>query len=160
ISGWSLAAGGWARLILEPARVGMPATSNRFFTANGTPASGPSGLRASRALSIACARSSARSLVTAVNELRTGSRSVMRASAASITAAAGTRPAVTAAAISPAEAQAVSIAGSGLVDRCGLGIVRQFPPADQRGKLHCDFEVGAHGWLPLRFERKAKQRGG
>ena len=31
-----------SRLIFEPASVGRPATSNRFLTANGTPASGPS----------------------------------------------------------------------------------------------------------------------
>ena len=34
-------AGGRSRLILEPARVARPATSMRFLTANGTPASGP-----------------------------------------------------------------------------------------------------------------------
>ena len=33
--------GGRSRLILEPARVGSPAISNRFLTANGAPASGP-----------------------------------------------------------------------------------------------------------------------
>ena len=33
--------GARSRLIFEPARVGRPRTSNRFFTANGTPASGP-----------------------------------------------------------------------------------------------------------------------
>ena len=37
-----------SRLILEPASVGRPATSNRFLTANGTPASGPSGLPRAR----------------------------------------------------------------------------------------------------------------
>ena len=36
-------AGGASRLIFEPASVGSPATSNRFLTANGTPASDPSG---------------------------------------------------------------------------------------------------------------------
>ena len=34
-------AGARSRLILEPARVGSPSTSNRFLTANGAPASGP-----------------------------------------------------------------------------------------------------------------------
>ena len=40
ISVASRAAGGASRLIFEPASVGNPAMSNRFFTANGTPASG------------------------------------------------------------------------------------------------------------------------
>ena len=35
-----------SRLIFEPARVVRPLTSNRFFTANGTPASGPTFLPA------------------------------------------------------------------------------------------------------------------
>src|SRR5580658_9811198 len=43
INAASRAAGGLSRLILEPASVGRPATSNRFLTANGTPASGPAG---------------------------------------------------------------------------------------------------------------------
>ena len=42
-------AGGRSRLIFEPARVGSPFTSNRFFTANGAPASGPSGSPFARA---------------------------------------------------------------------------------------------------------------
>ena len=42
----SAAAGGRSRLMREPASVGRPATSIRFFTANGTPASGPTGLPA------------------------------------------------------------------------------------------------------------------
>ena len=41
--------GAWSRLIFEPASVARPATSNRFLTANGTPASGPSGLPSPRA---------------------------------------------------------------------------------------------------------------
>ena len=36
------------RLILEPASVGSPSMSNRFLTAKGTPASGPSGLSRAR----------------------------------------------------------------------------------------------------------------
>ena len=42
-------AGARSRLIFEPARVGRPATSKRFFTAKGTPASGPGGRPAARA---------------------------------------------------------------------------------------------------------------
>ena len=64
----SRAAGGRSRLIFEPARVGRPATSKRFLTANGTPASGP-GVRRPRAASTAAARASARCPVTAVNAL-------------------------------------------------------------------------------------------
>ncbi len=108
ISGWSCAAGGSSRLIFEPARVGSPFTSNRFFTAKGTPARGPSFFRFARAASIARARFSARSASTSVNELSTGSRAVMRASASSTTVTAETRPLATAAAISPAVAQPLS----------------------------------------------------
>ena len=96
ISGGSATAGGWSRLILEPASVVRPATSNRFLTANGTPASGPSGLPPVRAASIARALAIARSAVTAVNALSTGSRVAMRASAASVTAFALVLPAATA----------------------------------------------------------------
>jgi hypothetical protein len=63
-----------SRLIFDPAIVGSPAMSNRFLTANGTPASGPSGLPLARASSRARARSRARSSVTAVNELSNGAR--------------------------------------------------------------------------------------
>ena len=42
ISVASRPAGGASRLIFEPASVGSPAISNRFLTANGTPASGGS----------------------------------------------------------------------------------------------------------------------
>ena len=41
-----------SRLIFDPARVESPCTSNRFFTANGTPASGPGFLPAAMAASI------------------------------------------------------------------------------------------------------------
>ena len=84
-----------SRLILEPARVGRPATSNRFLTANGTPASGPSGWPAARAASIAARAWRARArAVTAVKALSAGSRVAMRASAASTTARALALPAV------------------------------------------------------------------
>src|SRR5581483_6926816 len=55
----SAVAGGRSRLIFEPARVASPATSNRFLTANGTPASGPSGRPLARSAATACAMSSA-----------------------------------------------------------------------------------------------------
>ena len=55
-----------SRLIFEPARVGRPATSNRFLTANGAPASGPSASPA-RARGVERRRcASARSAVTSV----------------------------------------------------------------------------------------------
>src|SRR5439155_11053836 len=111
ISVASHAAGAQSRLILEPASVGSPATSNRFLTANGTPASGPSARPSSRALSIARAFARARSSSTAVKALSTGLSAAMRASAARTTALALVRPARTAAAISLACAQVLSIRG-------------------------------------------------
>jgi hypothetical protein len=95
----SRAAGGRSRLIFAPASVGNPATSNRFFTANGTPASGPSGCPCARAASIACAVSRARTSVKAVNALSTGLRLAMWASVASTTAVARNCPPRTAVAI-------------------------------------------------------------
>src|SRR5436190_22371446 len=157
ISFWSCAEGASSRLIFDPARVGRPFTSNRFLTANGTPAREPFLFP----LSTAAARLRARSTSTSVNELSTGSRCVMRASASSTTAAAETRPAVTAAAISPAVAQAESNCGSGLEDRCGLGIVRQLLLGHKRGELECDIQVGADFALPFRLDRNAERlRGG
>src|SRR6516165_9411420 len=52
-------AGSFSRLIFDPAIVGSPAMSNRFLTANGTPASGPSSLPLARDSSRASARSRA-----------------------------------------------------------------------------------------------------
>ena len=62
----SAVAGARSRLIRDPARVGRPATSKRFLTANGTPASGPTGRPAATAASTAAASASARSAVTSV----------------------------------------------------------------------------------------------
>src|ERR1044071_7338775 len=72
ISGESRCAGGQQRLIFEPAIVGWPAPSNRFFTANGTPASGPRSCFFARAASIDLARTRARSAVTAVKAFSDG----------------------------------------------------------------------------------------
>ena len=105
----SRAAGGRSRLILEPASVGSPAMSNRFLTANGTPASGPSRRFAACAASIALALARARSATTAVKALSTRSCPAIRVSAASTTAVAPVLPSATAAAISLACDQAVSI---------------------------------------------------
>ena len=153
ISGWSCAAGARSRLIFEPARVGSPFTSNRFFTANGTPASGPRFCRLARAASIARARFTARSASTSVNELSTGSRAVMRARASSTTVTAETRPFATAVAISPAVAQPLSNSALSFEDRRGLGIVRQLLLSHQRGKFECDFEIGASPPASIRSRR-------
>src|SRR5262249_16841246 len=61
-------AGARSWLIFEPASVGSPAMSNKFLTANGTPASDPTSRRPfARSASSAAALASARSSVTAVN---------------------------------------------------------------------------------------------
>ena len=112
ISGESRSAGGSSRLIFEPARVDRPATSNRFFTANGTPASGPSGSPFPRAASSAAARLRARAAVTSVKALSSGLSFSMRASAASTTAAADVSPPPTARAMSSAELSESIIARS------------------------------------------------
>jgi hypothetical protein len=112
MSGESRSAGCLSRLIFEPARVARPATSNRFFTANGTPASGPSGAPLARSASSAAARLRARAAVTSVKALSSGSSFLMRASAASTTAAADISPPPTARAISSAELSESIIARS------------------------------------------------
>src|SRR5215216_8080557 len=65
----SRAAFGPSTLIFEPARVGRPFMSNRFFTAKGTPASGPRWVPAS----ISDARLRARAATTSVKALTVGS---------------------------------------------------------------------------------------
>ena len=117
ISTASCAAGASSRLIFDPARVGRPLTSNRFFTANGTPARGPTGLPAAIAASTSFARLIARSAVTSVKALSSGLSLAMRASVSATTADARRRPLETAcaisAAVSVAAAQALKVlAGS------------------------------------------------
>src|SRR5262245_14982830 len=98
-----------SRLIFDPARVRMPATSKRFFTANGTPASGPGSRPAPMAASTPAASVRARSARTSVKLLTAGSRSAMRWSAASTTSRARRVPPRTAAAMATApEAEAVT----------------------------------------------------
>src|ERR1700724_2796892 len=153
ISAASRGAGGRSRLILEPASVGRPATSNRFLTANGTPANGGSFSPFTHAASSACARASARRSVTAVKELSNGSRSRMRASAASTICVALTRPAATAAAIEAAESQAKSPAAvSSMKDRRGLGIVRQYEFVDQRRVAQDQTQIERDAAVPGRIE--------
>src|ERR1700738_5617453 len=122
----SRVAGARSRLILEPARVGSPAMSNKFLTANGTPASGKAARAFAGALSIAAALATARSPSTAVNAFSAGLRWPILTKAAVTTSLALARPSRTAAAISLACAQAVSIsAGLGREDWCRVGLTRQ-----------------------------------
>ncbi len=67
-------AGGAVRRLLEPARVGIPSRSNRFFTATGTPASRPGSRPAATAASTAAASARARPSVTAVNAFQRSAR--------------------------------------------------------------------------------------
>src|SRR4029453_9814127 len=158
----SRAAGGCSRLIFEPARVGRPATSNRFLTANGTPASGPSfsprARRASSAAAVACARS----CVTAVNALSTGSCIRMVASAASTTSLARAFPSRTPPAISAGGAMLKSIAIAGFCpeDRCRLGVVGQRKLGDQRPLSQRHLQVGFHGRAPFRLKRQVEHARG
>ena len=62
-------AGGASRWILDPAVVTVPARSNRFFTAYGTPASGPGSRPAAMAASTAVASRQCSVVVTAVKAL-------------------------------------------------------------------------------------------
>src|SRR5581483_12504822 len=151
----SAVAGGRSRLIFEPARVASPATSNRFLTANGTPASGPSGRPLARSASMARALASARSRVTAVKALSALSRSAMRASAASTTATALARPPATACAISVAVAQASMALG--LEHRRRLGLVRQRELGHHGGEPQRDGQVGPDGGLPFGLDRQRQR---
>ena len=62
-------AGGLSRSIFEPASVVTPSKSNRFFTATGTPASGPGSRPAATASSTASASARARAAVISVKAL-------------------------------------------------------------------------------------------
>src|ERR1700712_3771578 len=119
IKGASAVAGAWLRLIFAPASVGRPATSIRFFTANGTPASGPGSTPAAIAASKAPARDRARSAVTAVKAFSTGlSRSILSRHAV-MTPVAVERPDATAAAMSVAVANAAVMRETPAPDRDG-----------------------------------------
>ena len=162
ISAASRVAGGRSRLILEPASVGRPATSNRFLTANGTPASGPKPFAARARVIDASARApSARCSVTAVKELSSGSRSRMRASVASTMLCALARPEVTAAAMSAAESQGkiARPAVSSMEDRRGLGIVGQRKFVDQRRMAQDQLQIEFDAGVPGRIERQPERPG-
>src|SRR5882724_10320823 len=157
-----------SRLIFDPARVGRPCTSNRFLTANGTPASGPASCPAEMAASTARALARARSAVTSVKEFKTGSCLAIRASAASVTASADILRPATANAISEADSVSWSIimrstilrstvmAISGRKDTGRLGFVRQREFIDQPRQPQRHFEIGLHGRLPGIVDRQAQ----
>src|SRR5689334_924456 len=158
ISVASRLAGARSRLIFEPARVGRPATSNRFFTAKGTPASGPTVLPAAMSASIARALARARSAVTSVKELRMPSCCLMRASAASVASSADILRPATALAISVAVISGlVVMAASGREDRRRLGLVRQREFVDEAGEPQRDFEIGPHRGPPGLLDRQRQR---
>src|SRR5712664_2600816 len=152
----SRADGGRSRLIFDPARVGSPCTSNRFFTANGTPASGPGLLPAAMAASTARALVRARSAVTSVKQFSTGSCLAIRASAASVALRADILRLTTASAISEADRSSgfPIMAISGCKDTGGLGFVRQREFIDQPRQPQRHLEIGPHRRLPGILDRQ------
>src|ERR1700678_1021362 len=145
----SRVAGFASRLIFDPASVASPATSNKFFTANGTPARGREGSPRASASSIACARTRARCSVVAVNELSSGSHDRMRASVASTMLNALVRPVSTAAAISPAAFQVKSRAVvSSTEHRRRLDVVWKRKLIDQRRVCKDHVQVALYTLAP------------
>src|SRR5712675_1953482 len=156
ISVASREAGARSRLIFDPARVARPLTSNRFFTAKGTPASGPESLPEAIRASTARAFARALSAVTSVNAFSTGSCLLIRANAASVASSADIFRLATACAIPAADSPSVLavIAISGAVDTGRLGIVRQRELVDQPRQPQRHFKVGAHRRSPTRLDRQ------
>src|SRR3977135_4294672 len=152
----SRAAGLRSRLIFDPARVGRPCTSNRFLTANGTPASGPGFCPAAIATSIACALARARSAVTSVKEFKTGSCLAIRASAASVTLRADIFRPVTPCALSEADSpsRATVRAISGCEDTGRLGFIRQHEFIHQAREPQRHLEIGLKRRLPGIVDRQ------
>src|SRR5947208_1231125 len=153
--------GARSRLIFEPARVARPFTSNRFLTANGTPASGPTFWPAAIAASIALAFARARSAVMSVNELRVESYLAIRARTASVASSAESLRSVTACAICWADSPSVFtvMALSGGVDTGRLGFVRQREFIDQPRQSQRHFEVRPHGRPPGFLDRQRQRLG-
>src|SRR5882757_9756209 len=149
-------AGGRARLIFDPARVARPLTSNRFFTAKGTPASGPTSFPEAIRASTARAFARARSAVTSVNAFRTGSCLLIRASAASVTSSADILRLATACAIAAADSPSALavIAISGAIDTGRLGFIWELELIHQPRQPQRHFEVGAHGRPPAFLDRQ------
>src|SRR3984957_9446386 len=150
-----------SRLIFDPARVASPCTSNRFLTANGTPASGPGFFPAVTAASIACAFERARSAVTSVKALRMGLCFAIRASAASVTASADSLRPATAEAISAADSPSLLsvMAGSGCKATGRLGFIWQREFIDQPRQSQRDLEIGPHRRLPGIHDRQRERVG-
>ena len=151
--------GGRSRLIFEPARVERPFTSNRFFTAKGTPASGPALLPEAIIASTARALARARSAVTSVKELRTELCFAIRASAASVASSAEIFRLATACAISVADSlsELAVMAISGAVDTGRLGFVRQREFIDQPRQAQRHLKIGFHRGPPALLDRQRKR---
>src|SRR5262245_17613281 len=145
ISVASRGAGGRSRLIFEPARVEIPFTSNRFFTAKGTPASGPGLLPAATSASTCRALARARSAVTSVKELRTPSCCAMRASADSVASSADILREATALAISEADS---GMTASGGEDIGRLALVGQWKLVDEARHAERNFQVEPYRRTP------------
>src|ERR1700736_5849942 len=159
----SRGAGARSRLILDPARVGRPLTSKRFFTANGTPAKGPTPLPPASAASMARARVRARSASTSVNEFSSGLCCAIRASAASATLSADILRLATACAISEAGSQSPVVvmtapsARSGCKDTGRLCFIRQREFIDQPRQLQRHLEIGPYRRLPGLLDRQRQR---
>src|SRR5712672_2561616 len=149
-------AGASSRLIFDPARVARPLTSNRFFTAKGTPASGPASLPEATRASTAFALARARSAVTSVNAFRTGLCLLIRASAVSVTESADILRLATACAIAAADSPSALavIAISGAIDTGRLGFIWELELIHQRRQPRRHFEVGTHRRPPAFLDRQ------
>src|ERR1700676_4059882 len=147
-----------SRLIFDPARVDSPCTSNRFFAANGTPASGPAFFPAATAASIARALARARSAVTSVKEFRIPSCLAIRANAASVTATADVLRPATACAISEADSPRSStvMVRSGCKDTGRLCFVGQRKFIDQPRQPQRDLQIGFDRRLPGIVDRQSE----
>src|SRR6516165_11224230 len=158
ISVASRTAGARLRLIFDPARVASPAISNRFFTAKGTPARGPTFRPAAIAASTAPAFARARSAVTSVKELRMVSCCLIRASADSTISSADTLRPATAPAIAAAEVGACArpVAKSGCKDTGRLGFVGQRELVHQPRESERYLKIRSHGRFPGRIDRQAQ----
>src|SRR5579871_3999637 len=150
-------AGRPSRLIFDPARVASPFTWNRFFTAKGTPASGPTLWPAAIAASTARALARARSAVTSVKAFSTLLCCLIRARVASITFSAESFLAATALVICSADAAPELMAGSSGEDTGRLGFVRQFKFVDEPRQSQRHVQIGAHRRLPGVLDRQAQR---
>src|SRR5215510_7595773 len=158
IKGESSAAGRRLALIFEPASVASPATSIRFLTAKGTPASGPADLPCAMPKSMARALLRARSVVRALKALSAPSCCLMRSSVASRTASAVMRPLATAPAMSAAVRQASMT--SSLKHRRRLELVGQIELRDLLREPPDHLQMRLYLRLPGRFDRQRQGSGG